>query len=109
MLSKSQDPDAMVLRQMIEEGADLSKAHEPDFAFEAGNESDARGIAGALDALGYEVTLYEPDEDNPNYQVVGKRTMVLDLAALNRITGQFEALARINDATYDGWGAEIVE
>jgi regulator of ribonuclease activity B len=108
-LYESKDPDAMVLKHMVAEGADLSKPHKPDFAFEAAKEADAQTIAETLDSLGYEVRMYEPDDENPNYQVVGERTMVLDLAVLNRLTDQFEALARTNNATYDGWGAEIVE
>lgn len=109
MLNESKDPDAMVLKHMVAEGSDLSKVHEPDFAFEAAKEADAQAIAVTLHSLGYEVNMYEPDDENPDYQVVGKRAMVLDLVALNRLTAQFEALARANNAIYDGWGAEIVE
>lgn len=110
-LSKSKDPDAMVLKEMVAQGADLSKVHEPDFAFEAVKEADAQAIAEALDSLGYDVRMYEPESngENPNYQVIGVRAMILDLAELNQLTKQFEALARENNATYDGWGAEIVE
>ena len=108
-LDRSKDPDAMVLKQMVAEGADLSKVHKPDFAFEAAKEVDAQAIAETLDSLGYEVKIYEPDEENSPYQVIGERAMVLDLAVLNQLTERFEALARANNATYDGWGAEIVE
>ena len=108
-LSKSKDPDARALKEMVAQGADLSKVHGPDFAFEAVKEADAQAIAEALDSLGYEVRMYEPDDENPNYQVTGQRAMVLALAELSRLTKQFEALARTNNAIYDGWGAEIVE
>ncbi len=108
-LSKSKDPDAMVLYEMAAQGADLSKVHKPDFAFEAIREADAKAIAETLDSQGYKVRMYEPCIENPNYGVVGERGMVLDLAELTRLTEQFEALARIYNATYDGWGAEIVE
>jgi hypothetical protein len=103
------DPDAMVLLEMEKIGADLSKPHEPDFAFEAAEESKAKALADELRALGYNVELYEPDDDNPNFQVAAKRSMVLDLKVLNRLTLEFEALAEKHNASYNGWGAEIVE
>ena len=108
-LNESKDPDAMVLVQMAARGADFSKPHKPDFAFEAAKEADAQAIAETLHSLGCQVRMYEPDDENPNYGVVGERVMVLELAVLNRLTDQFEALARTNNAVYDGWGAEIVE
>jgi len=55
------------------------------------------------------VQLHEPDEENPEYQVIAKRVMVLDLQVLNQLSVQFEALAEKYESSYDGWGAEIVE
>lgn len=51
-LHGSIDPDAMVLKHMAAEGADLSKVHEPDFAFEVAKEADVQAIAGKLYSLG---------------------------------------------------------
>lgn len=108
-LQGNEDPDAMVLLQMAEVGADLRKPHRPEFVFEATERANAESIARELYELDYEVQLYEPDDENPEYQVVAKRTMVLDLRVLNRLTLGFEALAEKHGASYDGWGAEIVE
>ncbi len=105
----SGDPDAMVLLQMADLGADLRKPHEPEFAFELGTRASATAIAKKLSELDYDVQLYEPDEENPEYQVVAKRVMVLDLQVLNQLTLEFETLADRYEASYDGWGAEIVE
>ena len=109
MLKHSNDPDAMVLAQMAENGADLNKPHEPDFAFVMTEPETAHAVADELDTLGFHVDIYTPDEDNSDYQVVGKRVMVLDLRVINQLTVQFEALANKHNAIYDGWGAEIVE
>ena len=111
-LKNSKDPDAMVLSLMIENGSDITKPHEPDFAFEVNNQIDADKIADELVALGFQVEIYTPNNENPenkNHQVVAKRIMVLDLQVLNQLTLQFEALAKNHGAIYDGWGAEIVE
>lgn len=108
-LQGSEDPDAMVLLQMAKQGADLRKPHEPDFAFEVALQANAEAIANELARLDYDVELYLPDDECPDYQVIAKRVMVLELAVLNRISDDFEALADKYEASYDGWGAEIVE
>ena len=108
-LKRSKDPDAMVLLQMVENGANLAKPHEPDFAFEMPSLETAKKIEAELYSEGYLVELFDPDMDNPTYQVIARRTMVLDLHALNQLSIQFEALAKRFGGIYDGWGAEIVE
>ncbi len=108
-LQGNEDPDAMVLLQLAEEGADLRKPHEPEFAFELNDRANAEAIAKELCELDYDVQLYEPDEENPEFQVVATRVMVLELHVLSRLSLEFEALAEKHAASYDGWGAEIVE
>ncbi|MFM7519253.1 MAG: ribonuclease E inhibitor RraB [Planctomycetota bacterium] len=108
-LSGNKDPDAMVLLQMAEVGADLRKPHEPDFAFDVPIRESAEALAQELCQLDYDVQLYEPDDDNPEYKVVAVTTMVLHLGVLNQLSIKFEALAEKYGASYDGWGAEIVE
>lgn len=108
-LRGSRDPDAMVLLEMAEVGADLRKPHEPEFAFEVVSQVDAEAMANELSQLDYDVQIYEPDDDNPEYQVIAKRLMVLDLQILNQLSSQFEVIAEKYEANYDGWGAEVVE
>ena len=108
-LQRSNDPDAMVLLQMADLGADLRKPHEPEFTFEATSDAQAEGIALEMRSRGYEVETFEADEDNPDVQVVARCLMVLELKVLNQLSREFEALAARHKASYDGWGAEIVE
>jgi len=108
-LKTSQDPDALVLLQMAELGADLAKPHHPEFAFEIPSSDTAEGIAAVLSSLGYQVEHFDPDEDNPSHQIIAECAMVLELEALNKLSLQFEALAEKYQGSYDGWGAEIVE
>ena len=84
-LVNNDDPDAKVLAQMVELGADLSLPHVPEFAFDAA------------------------EDDAPTWQVVAARRMIPDLDALMALSAQFEALAQTHGVVYDGWGAEIVD
>lgn len=54
---------------MVESGADLTRPHQPDFAFETATRSSAQAIATELDAQGHEVVIYEPDNENPNWKI----------------------------------------
>lgn len=108
-LQGNEDPDAMVLLQMADVGADLRKPHEPEFVFDVAKQTSAEAIAKELSELNYDVQLFEPDEENPEYQVIARQVMVLDLLALNQLSLEFEALAKKYEASYDGWGAEVVE
>ena len=77
-LQGNSDPDAMVLLQMVEIGADLRKPHNPDFAFEVSERSEAEAIAEELKSFGYETELYVPEaNEEAIYQVVAKCELVL--------------------------------
>ncbi|MFG6447627.1 ribonuclease E inhibitor RraB [Roseateles sp. BYS180W] len=108
-LQDNDDPDALVLLEMAKAGSDLRKPHEPEFVFEVESQAIAQAIANELCELDYEVQLYEPDDENPDFQVVAKRVMLLELQALTQLSAKFEALAERYGASYDGWGAELVE
>ncbi|AVS62416.1 hypothetical protein C8241_12625 [Paracidovorax avenae] len=108
-LEGSDDPDALVLLQMAHVGADLRQPHSPEFAFEADDEASALALAHELAALDDSVQLHAPDAENPGYQVIAQKHMLLELSALNILSQEFEALAKRHAAVYDGWGAEIVE
>lgn len=108
-LRGNKDPDAMVLLKMADLGADLRKPHKPDFAFEVPEETEAAALANQLRTLGFDVEFYEPSDEEPYFQVIAKKTMVLALDVLNQHSDIFEALADRHHASYDGWGADIVE
>jgi hypothetical protein len=56
------DENGAVLRQMPEQGFDLTKAYEIEFAHLAPDEACARRFAADASALGFDVAVYEPDE-----------------------------------------------
>ncbi|RYZ84387.1 MAG: hypothetical protein EOO68_31700 [Moraxellaceae bacterium] len=47
--------------------------------------------------------------DNPDAQVVATQTKLLDVPTLNQWSARFEALAARHQASYDGWGAQVVD
>ena len=100
---------ARVLVEMAKAGSDLRKPHEPEFVFEVEDQRRAHALAEELCSLDYEVGLYEPAEESPVFQIVAKRVMVLEIEAINKLSAEFDALAERHEASYDGWGAEIVE
>ncbi len=108
-LRGNKDPDARVLIKMADLVADLRKPHEPDFAFEVPEKLEAAALANELKTLGFNVELYEPVDEEPYFQVIAKKTMVLTLEVLNQHSDLFEVLAERHQGSYDGWGADIVE
>lgn len=108
-LQGNADPDARVLLQMAELGSNLMKPHGLEFAFETATRPMAEAVAVELQSLGYAIDLFEPDEENPLYEVLAKRAMVPDLDAIMQLTVEFEALALRHGVSYEGWGSEIVE
>lgn len=108
-LKENADPDAKVLLQLAQHGADLAKPHEPDFALIIPSEADAQLAAGRLSGLGFSVDVYPCDEAEDGFWVVAKKTMVLELAVLQKLSVQLQQLAEEYGGDYDGWGAEVVE
>lgn len=108
-LKKSTNPDAMVLVAMAEAGSDLSKPHSPEFSFQTDFKRVAEAIKNELSNLGYGITTYEPDDEAPYFEISASCVMVLELERLKIISAAFEALAAKHRASYEGWGAEIVE
>jgi regulator of RNase E activity RraB len=103
------DPDALLLAQMLEAGSDLSKPHQPEFLFDVENAADVEQLADELVELDFDVTVYEPQQAGELFQVVAKCEMILALSSLQNLSAEFERLAEKHRAVYDGWGAEIVE
>jgi hypothetical protein len=103
------DPDAKVLFHLAQNGSDLTKVHEPDFAFYFGSETAAKAAESKLGERDFDVTVEPPCTDHDEYLVVGVKKMVPELDALNHLSDEFEELAAELGGRYDGWGAETVD
>lgn len=108
-LHNNDDPDAQVLAEMVELGADLSKAHVPQFAFDVAQEAAATALAEALAQLDFDVQIFGPEAGAPTFQVVAARSMVPELETMTALSEQFRTLAQVHGVVYEGWGAEIVD
>ena len=92
--------------------ADLRQPHTLEFAFETTREAAALALVDALIAMDCEVELQAPeaDDDPPNHWVIARQTLVPPVCtAVQSLSARFESLSRQHGASYDGWGAEIVE
>jgi len=107
-IKNNPDPDAKVMWHLAQNGSDLSKPHEPDFAFSTINENDANSISGELSKMDFRVSIYGPDDKGKNYEVVAVAMMVLELDVLNQLSVKFEEIAKQFNGEYLGWGAEVV-
>ncbi|WP_026471898.1 ribonuclease E inhibitor RraB [Alkanindiges illinoisensis] len=107
----TENPDAQVVAALKEAGSDISKPHQVEFVFDVA-ETSVDGLASALEVLELDICIYAPVPDNHTeqaFEVVAHKTMLLDVAELNHLSAQFEAIAAQHQASYNGWGAEIVD
>jgi Regulator of ribonuclease activity B len=108
-LRDSSDPDAKVLFHLAERGSDLTKPHKPDFAFFFPSEAAAKTAEWKLTEKGFDVSIYPPDAEHENCEVVAVKTFVPELHILNALSDEFEELATELGGEFDGWGAEVVD
>ena len=126
------NPDAQVVAALQHAGSDLSQAHQVEFVFNVA-EPYLDALVEALERLELDICIYAPEPDdavstdsmaidkvvtnsaNPDtstnqlIEVVATKTMLLDVPTLNQWSARFEALAARYQASYDGWGAHVVD
>lgn len=107
-IKNNPDPDAKVMWHLVQNGSDLSKPHEPDFAFSVTSEEEAQSICEVLSEMGFNVSIYSSDEEHTNFEVVGVAIMILELSVLNQLSTKFEEIAKQFNGEYLGWGAEVI-
>lgn len=110
-----ENPDAQVVAALKETGSDITKPHKVEFVFEV-DKASVDPLVSALESLGLDIYIYAPAPDTTSggtaeqvFEVVAHKTMLLDVATLNQLSAQFEAMATQHQASYDGWGAEVVD
>lgn len=126
------NPDAQVVAALQQAGSDLSQAHQVEFVFEV-TEPYLDALVEALERLELDICIYAPEPDdavstdsmaidngitnranldtsaNQLIEVVATKTMLLEVPTLNQWSAQFEAIAARYQASYDGWGAQVVD
>ncbi len=100
--------DALVLAQLKESGADLSKPHAIEFFLAFPSEQVAREAAGQIQSKGFDAKV-ERAGDGPAWLCLATKSMVPDLETLRGIRSDFDRIAQSLGGEYDGWGTPVVE
>jgi hypothetical protein len=99
------DGDRMILDQLRELGADLSRPrHVMQFLYFP-SDAAARRAAATLGAGGYQVEVRPPVEGFEEWVAVAETHVVVDAAWVDEMRPQLEAIALEGGGTYDGWEA----
>jgi hypothetical protein len=103
-----EDPDAKVLEQLKKAGSNLSKPHPLEFFLYFPREQAARKAADQLRAKRFTATVDRAAQGD-SWLCFATKTMVPELAALQRIRADFNAVAEALGGEYDGWGTPVVK
>ena len=98
------DENGDVLRNMLNDGADLSQPHIVDFYIAVPNQKVGTLVAAAAAKLGFDTDLTE-DEPGSDWTVCCSKQMVPDHAAITQIEQDLDQLATPLGGRIDGWGA----
>jgi hypothetical protein len=97
--------DRLILEQLRNMGADLSRPrHVIQFLYFP-DEAGARGAAQTLTASGYEVDVRPPSEGIEQWAAVAETHVVVDEAWVDEMRERMDAVAQANGGDYDGWEA----
>src|SRR5258708_25216662 len=104
--SKKADLDESVRVQLRKAGSDLSKPHKIEFFIYFPTQGVAEQAASRIRDGGFQVEVQKAAKGDA-WLCFTTKTMVLDLAALQKIRRDFDALAVSLNGDYDGWGAQV--
>lgn len=100
-------PDARVIRQLIEAGANLKKPHKPDFQFEFKELEDARAVAKKLQSEGFASKIYKPKKGSPTYELNSQKEMIIEFKTMADLTDRLRKLAKEHRGEMTGWGTPV--
>ena len=100
------DADGSVLDQLVKAGANISKAHHPEFFLYFPDEATAVRIAALVEADGFRVTVQRAATGD-NWLCLATKSMVLTYEGMTAIRRRFTLLASENRGEYDGWGTSV--
>jgi hypothetical protein len=96
------DADGDALRRVAQDGSDMTKPMDIDFAIAASDEHSANAIAQAAQALGYGTDVFRGD--NEGWSCYCTRTMLATYDGVVRVQAALDALSRPLGGYADGWG-----
>ncbi len=106
--SKKPDPDEAVLVQLKKAGSDLSKPHKIEFFLYFPTQSGAEQAGQRIKREGFDVKVQRAAQGN-DWLCFATKTVVPDLAVLQKIRRDFNAIVASTGGEYDGWGTGVVK
>jgi regulator of RNase E activity RraB len=101
------DATGEVLRNMHEEGVDFTVPHVVEFVLLFSEKEAADRCAVAVGNLGqFDVSVLENDIAE-GFDVLAKRTMLLDYDAINETEDALTGIADTFGGQFDGWGVLV--
>jgi hypothetical protein len=101
------DPDGRVLKNLVANGADLSKPHNLEFLLYLPDQQRATEVCETLKTEGYVGTVKRGAQGS-QWQCRATKSLVPSHAQILSIGSRMQDLARLHGGTYDGWGAFVV-
>ena len=93
--------DQWSLDQLKKAGDDLSKPHQIEFVLSFSSQSVADQAAPRLKTAGFDVQV---KQDGGDWRCLATKTMIPDLAALEKIHEEMDQMAVSFGGRYEGWG-----
>jgi len=106
-LAKTNDPDQLVLQQLKKAGSNLSKPHKIEFFLYFKSQASAEAVAPTIKNSGFNVEVRQAAQGT-DWLCLATKTMIPELATLQKIRRDFTAIAAANGGEYDGWGTGVV-
>jgi hypothetical protein len=98
------DADGDALRGVAGSGSDMTLPMVIDFTVDAPDETAARALATAVEAFGFDPSIYECPDDG-SWIVSCSKSMLATYAAVVAARAQLNDIARPYGASCDGWGS----
>ena len=102
------DLDQSVLVQLRKAGSDLTKPHHIEFFLYFPTQAVADKAALTIRNAGFEVDVRKAAQGD-HWLCFATKTMVPELADLQKIRSDFVSLAAAMNGEYDGWGTPVVK
>jgi hypothetical protein len=96
------DADGDALRRVAQDGSDMSKPMDIDFAVAAPDEDSSNAIAQAARVQGYRTDVHRGDDGK--WSCYCTRTMIATYDEVVRVQAELDALSRPLGGHADGWG-----
>jgi Regulator of ribonuclease activity B len=100
-----QEADQLVLRQLADRGADLTKPRHVIHYLYFADEIDARGAADTIEQAEWETTVKPPHETIAEWSIRTEGYRVVSAANVEAFRAWFEQIALDHRGEYDGWEA----